>query len=398
MPVLSLRSLRPACFVLGAGLLAYAGCSSSGSTAVAVTHPTLLEVAPAQFLGAVPCAADGPGLKSYVATLYDTNQTADGGASGDEVESELAKETTESAFARLRGETPSDEFELPSSAPAPCTASVGFGNVVPGRRYEVLIEGYEQDVTEVQARALGSHLLVEKSSTTGPSLAAAFRAYCRRAIPVDSTVVIADQCDPFAYTGDLPPRSLRVPLGALLGTFSCGAEDEQLEELRVTLEIGSESYEQVVDCEPQAEVVFEDLPAGVAEVYIEGLSANGDSLAVAGATCDARLVDGARVTARCNRLSSSGTLRVDLAAALAQLGLSCSDKSVSNVQVLLGPTDTRSFPPPACLQSFETGVEAGPKVVTVQATPVGGQPSALNCHAEIEPGKLSLAECEPVTL
>lgn len=399
MPVPSLRPLRPACFVLGAALLAYAGCSSSGSTAVSVTHPTMIEVAPAQFLGTVPCAADGPGLKSYVATLFDTNETASGGAPSDDEGEGEAGAPVEDAFRRLRGDTPSDEFELPSSAPAPCTASVGFGYVVPGRRYEVLIEGYEQAVSEVEPRALGSHLLVAKSATGGAALSSTFRAYCRRAIPVDSTIVIADKCYGFAHAGGAtPPPSLTVPVGALLGSFSCGTEEGQLEELRVTLQVGSESYEQVVDCSADAEAVFEDLPHGVAQAYVAGLPADGVGTIVAGATCDARLVEGERVTARCNRLTSVGTLRVDLAAALAQLELSCSPTSVSNVEVLLGPTDTRSFPPPDCLQTFETGVDRGPKVVTVRVTPVSGAPSALNCHAEIEPGKLNLAVCDPVTL
>lgn len=396
MPVLSLRSLRPASFVLGAGLLAYAGCSSSGSTAVSVTHPTMLEVAPAQFLGSVPCVVDGPGLKSYVATLYDTNETANGGAPS-EIEAELAEQTTETAFARLRGEAPSDQFELPSSEPASCTASVGFGYVVPGRRYEVLIEGYEQAAEEVAARALGSHLLVAESDPTGPFLKSSFKAYCRRAIPVDSKIVIADDCEPFAHVGATPRPSLTVPLGALLGSFSCGAEEGQLEELRVSLQVGSETYEQVVACSADAAVVFEDLPSGVANLYVAGLSTGGEG-AAAGATCDARLVEGDRVTARCNRLSSIGTLRVDLAAALAEVDLTCATSSVSAVQVLLGPGDSRSFPPPDCLQPFETGVAAGDKVVTVQVTPVDGDPIALNCHAEIEPGKLNLAVCETVTL
>jgi hypothetical protein len=396
MLLTSLRSVRPACFVLGAGLLAYVGCSSSGSTAASVTHPTLLEVSPAQFLGTVPCAADGPGLKTYVATLYDTNETANGGAPG-EFESELAEETTETAFARLRGDEPSDQFELPSAAPTRCTASVGFGYVVPGRRYEVLIEGYEQDTTEVQPLALGSHLLVATAAPDGPTLKSSYRAYCRRATPVDSTNVVTDQCDPFQPSEDAPKPGLRVPLGSLLGGFTCGAEEDQLEELRVSVQVGSESYEQTVDCAPDAEVVFEDLPDGVASVYVAGLNATGEGATAAGATCDARLVDGATVTARCNRLSSLGTLRIDLASALAEVGLTCDKESVSAVQVLLGPGDSRSLPPPECLQPFESSIAAGDQVVVVLATPVNGDPLALNCHAEIEPGKLNLAVCDPVT-
>lgn len=396
MQLTRLLSLRPACFVLGAGLLAYAGCSSSGSTSSSVTHPTMLEVAPAQFLGAVPCAADGPGLKTYVATLYDTNEVANGGAPST-IEDELAEETTETAFARLRGDAPSDEFELPSSAPAQCTASVGFGYVVPGRRYEVLIEGYEQETAAVQARALGSHLLVATEDPAGPVLRSSFRAYCRRAIPVDSTIVVTDQCDPFELGTDAPKPSLRVPLGLLLGGFACGSEEGELAELRVRLTVGSESYEQVVDCADDAEALFEDLPDGVASVYVAGLAASGEGTTVAGATCDARLVQGARVTARCNRLSAVGTLRVDLVAALEQVGLTCSATSVSEVEVVLSPDDSRLVRPPECLQTFETSAAPGDASVTLLAKPVTGDPVTLRCDAEIEPGTLGLAVCEAVT-
>ena len=38
----------------------------------------MIEVAPDEFLGDVPCAKDGPGLKLYVATLFDIDRVADG--------------------------------------------------------------------------------------------------------------------------------------------------------------------------------------------------------------------------------------------------------------------------------------------------------------------------------
>lgn len=398
MPVKSLRSLRPACFVLGVGLIAYAGCSSSGGAAVAVTHPTMIEVAPAQFLGAVPCTVDEPGLKKYVATLYDTNETAEGGAPSDFQDKldELAGETTATALERLRGDAPSGQFELPSSAPAPCSASVGFGSVVPGRLYEVLIDGYETE--DIVPRALGSHLMVSGSRPDGPLVRPSFQAYCGRAIAVDSTVVVADHCDTFTPSLDAPAPSLRVPVGALLGSFACGTEAGQVEQLRVTLQVtDGESYEQLVDCSPTAEAVFEELPAAKrASVYVAGLEAGSDEPPLAGATCDALLVQGERVTARCNRLSSVGTLSVDVVAALAQLGLICSDTSVSTVQLQVLGSDAPpvTLSPPECLQSFEAGFPAGPAEVTLSATSPEKGTLALICHAEIAPGKLTLAECD----
>ena len=49
MLVRQLRSLRPASFLVGLGLLVYAGCSSGGAASTAVTHPTMIEIAPENF-------------------------------------------------------------------------------------------------------------------------------------------------------------------------------------------------------------------------------------------------------------------------------------------------------------------------------------------------------------
>src|SRR6478609_8243073 len=151
MLVRSLPLFRPTSFLVGAGLVAYAGCSTSSATTVAVTHQTMIEVSPDDFLGNVPCATEGPGLKRYVATLFDLNIV--GGASGAAGSSASAGTDSTSG-----GSAVAAPFQLPSSTPTPCVAAVGFGYVTPGRRYEVQIDGFDTD--DLRPRAVGSRQMM----------------------------------------------------------------------------------------------------------------------------------------------------------------------------------------------------------------------------------------------
>src|SRR5258705_12096754 len=104
----------------------------------------MIEVAPEDFLGQVPCVSDGSGLKRYVATLVDRDY-ADAGAGG-------------AAAYESANEGGADCFQSPSSLPTQCLAAVGFGFVVPGRHYEVYVDGYDTD--ELAPRATGSRQMV----------------------------------------------------------------------------------------------------------------------------------------------------------------------------------------------------------------------------------------------
>jgi hypothetical protein len=414
MLVSSLRSLRLAYLLAGAALLGYAGCSSGSAATVSVTHPTMIEVAPASFLGDVPCATSGSGLKAYVATLYDTNQVGEGGAGGEPafvdqppavggVSGDLAQELAEAdrlhqqdivdkAKKRLRGDVPSDHFELPSSKPSPCNASVGFGYVVPERRYEVLIEGYEEEPDALIPQALGSHQMVLTGDPTTRAVSK-WVAYCARAIPVDSTLVRADQCSPFFPLDSAAAPSLSVAVGQLLGSLSCGNGDGEVATFRVTATVGGATYEQTVDCSPDASVKLADLSQGSVSVYVAAFDASGSTTPLAGASCDATLLPAREVAARCNQLSALGTLRVDVNAVLAQQSLSCDPASVTSVEVTAGDVTT-SLPPPDCRQTYERAFPPGDQFVSLIATPVDGEPIVLTCSADVLPGKLTVADCE----
>jgi hypothetical protein len=377
------RSLRPAALLVGFGLLAYVGCSSSGATTTSVTHPTMVEVAPEDFLGDVPCS-DAPGLKRYVATLFDTNYVAEGGAGG------ASAEDTAAGGARP------DDFQLPSSLPTPCRAAVGFGLVVPGRHYRVEIDGYDTD--DLAPRALGSREMVSPAPTNvepaQPLATPRWIAHCDNAVAVGLTIVRADHCATFQPPQPDAPGSVRIALGRLLGGLSCGNEAGQVDHFSVRLSTGEELT--TVACTADAEAVFTaEVARSRVSATVSAFSADEDE-AFAGATCDAFTRPAASVNAECSQLSQVGTLRVDLKSALAQLKLGCNVDQISTVTVDV-PNDktSRSFAPPDCLQPFEHGFAAGDGVVTVTALTPSGKASSLTCGAKVQPGQLVLAECQP---
>jgi|GEM_PF-1120751 len=383
MPARQLRPLHPTS-LLALGLLVYAGCSSSSTPSVAVSHPTMIEVAPEDFLGSVPCS-EGPGLRRYVATLFDTNYVAQGGASGTDAESD----------AQVGGAGP--DFQLPSSPATPCLASVGFGLVVAGRHYDVKIDGYDTD--ELAPRAVGSRQMVSpvpsETQPVTPLATPRWTARCEDAIAVDSTIVRADHCTPFVAADDAALGSVRIPLGNLLDGLSCGDQPGQVDRFNVSLSTGGDApVVQDIACDSSAQALFTELPPRQrVSAYVTALSADGSD-AFAGATCDAFTLPEATVDAECVPLSRVGTLRVDLAGALELLGLQCDGEVIDRVTVNVPGEETeQSVVPPDCLQPFTHGFAPGAAVVTVTASKAGADKGSATCGATVTPGQLAIAEC-----
>jgi hypothetical protein len=334
-------------------------------------------------LGEVPCATEGPGLKRYVATLIDRDY-GDAGAGG------------AAAFAAANAGGDATGFEAPSSLPTPCFTAVGFGFVVPGRQYQVLIDGYDTD--QITPQVTGSPRMLATTTPEGeleaPLVKPRWHTECPRTSGVEATIVRASGCQPFkAETG---PSSVRIPLGKLLGKLSCGTEAGQVDSFNVTLTIGeTEQALTGIPCGSDAEAIFADVtPRTLATAYVSAFAADGSD-AFAGATCNAVAVVAAGVDANCSLLSTLGTLRVDLPSALEQLGVSCDSADVAAVSVKLpGEDQAQSVAPPACLHPFDHGFAAGPAIVTLSVTKAVGDVVSLSCHAEVAPGKLVVAECE----
>jgi hypothetical protein len=181
-----LLSSRPLLLALSGLLAALVGCSDeSGTVEATVTHPTLIEVSPLDFLGGIPCVTgDEPGLKRYVASAYDVTEGAGGAASDSEdapppVDDLASEEEAEPQHDDV-GELPRNGFKLPSSGPTSCGASVGFGLVVPGRRYRIRVDGYT--TTDLTPRASGSRYMDSAGSVVEPT----YRADCPARMPGSS--------------------------------------------------------------------------------------------------------------------------------------------------------------------------------------------------------------------
>lgn len=382
-----LRAPRPTSFWVGAGLFVLLGCSSSGTTSTAVTHPTMIEVTPESFLGGVPCSPDGPGLKRYVATLFDANRVGLVGTGGT---ASIGPDDN------AGGSDDQPHFQLPSSTPTQCRASVGFGNVVSGRYYDVEIDGY--DTNDVQPRALGSRYMVARDGRA--PVTPRWRAKCKSTLAVDLTIVGAYDCETFEVDPSAA-GSVTIPLGALLGALRCGQEPGEVDHFEVSLSVpdGDEPEARTVPCTADARAVYEGLaPNQSLSAQVTAFSADGTS-PLAGAGCSVGTRADANVAATCGALNQTGTLRVDLAMALAELDLSCSSPELNRLEIRIpGVEQPQTITPAGCIQPFDRGFAAGSAALTVSV--LGGtsgmleELGSLTCHGEVTPGQLSSAECE----
>ena len=386
-------SLRLAGLCFAAGLVGYAGCSSSGDSSIPVTHPTMIRVEPEDFLGDVPCDLRGPGLKRYVATIVDRNY-GEGGAPGS---GELGE------GGALAPEGGADGFRAPSSLPTPCTTGTGFGFVVPGRHYEVFLDGYDSDA--IAPRAPGAPEMVPTDVETDAAhtlvLKPRWRAKCVRAVAVDSTLVRADECRPFQLEDADASGELRVPLSALLGGLSCGTGEGEVDHFEVTPTTagGVAGTTRTVPCSDSAAALLSGAAGERLSVYVGAFSAGSTegglpSKVVAGAQCQGVVRAGASSDATCAVLSQLGTVQVDVAAALRQLGGKCNATDIETV-IVEGNGEVRRLPPPDCSQPVSFGFPPGPATLKLTATFVAAPASrTLTCTAEVLPGQIISAQCE----
>jgi hypothetical protein len=375
-------------------LIALSACSSSGTTPIPVTHPTMISVEPEDFIGPVPCDPHGPGLKRYVATIVDQNYS-EGGAAGSEEQAEGGAPEAAQGF---RG---------PSSLPTPCTTGTGFGFVVPGRHYDVLIDGYDTDA--LAPRALGSAEMVATDVDTDPVhtpvLTPLWRAQCTGAVAVDSTVVRATGCTTFQVAGDTASGDLRLDLGSLLGSLSCGTEAGMVDHFEVSEPDGAPDAPVVTaPCSADAQVEVTGAAGKRLSLLVSAVGRLSDTdetqQVLAGASCTGVVRGGASTAASCAALSTFTTLQLDLNAALALLGGTCSADELTNVVVT--PIDNGSPPrtlsPADCLQPISFGFGPGTlPTVKVEAnflTPHTA--TALNCYADPSPGQVVTAVCDPL--
>lgn len=388
--------------LLGAAWLGPLACSSDPTTSPGVTHPTMIEVSPEDFLGDLPCGEQPGEVRRYVATLFDVTEQL-GGAGGEgnggpaEIDSQGGAPTGAPVVAspgKCGG------FPLPSSRPVSCLAGVGFGYVVSGRHYCAEIDAYDSD--QVEPRGSGSRQMVAgNSADSAPPASDArkvepvWQTICRQATAATATIVPTRDCDLLSPQPDVAaPAELRVDTAKLLGDLTCGTEPGQVERLEVALELDDYAGERQREVACGDALAFEALPPGrLLSLYVSAFEAE-STQAFAGSECHALAKPGVSVNATCSSLSQLGTLRVDLPAALEALGLECDASSVSNVRVSAGGEE-QNLRPPDCLQPFDHGFAAGEGSVTVTVTPESGEPQSLICRNVVEPGRVVMADCSP---
>jgi hypothetical protein len=351
----------------------------------------MIAVAPEDFLGNVPCAKNGSGLKRYVATLFDANRIANSGGG-------VGGESSDDQAPSAGGEAPA-EFQLPSSVPSPCLTGVGFGYVAFGRYYRVEIDGYDRD--DITPRASGSRQMTSLAEPV-TLLTPRWRASCEPTLSLESTIVRPASCTPFAPEDAGAGSGLRVDLAGLLGKLACGTKPGEVDHFVVNVEAGKTLVEpKTIACSADAAATYDGIPARQnVSVYVTAVSAEATT-AFAGATCNVLTVPDATVDASCALLNSVGTVRVDLPASLGLLSLRCNASDLDRVDVdVLSDKFEQSFPPPDCLQPFDHGFPAG-QAALVTVTALGSQDSETNvelgsvkCHADVAPGKLVVAQCE----
>lgn len=143
------------------GLLAFgAGCSGDSSTVTVEPHPTIIELSPRDFLGALRCGTGASDLQRYVATLTDVTRMRTE-ASGD-------------------GGAPALDFDLPSSLPIRCEQGVAFGLVVTGHFYTAQVDGYDR--SDLEPLASGAPVMVDP---TGKPVAPRWTTTCGTPCPPD---------------------------------------------------------------------------------------------------------------------------------------------------------------------------------------------------------------------
>jgi hypothetical protein len=367
-------SARPVCAILGC--LA-AACSSEADIEPSIQHPTLIEVAPEDFLGALPCSGDPGAVRSYVATLTDVTPLDDAG--------------TERNFA------------LPSSSPQACTRGVGFSFVTSGRKYEAAIDAYDRD--DVQPLGPGLRDMVEIG--TGQRVAPRWSSACTTPVTaVFARTRRARGCSPLADLAPSGDTAVRLNLESALEGLECGGEAGQIAGYTVRLEYENPELSGSTRQAPCGEeIVFAGLePNEPVSLFVS--ASEQDALEPSwGTGCIATTVEHVAVAARCEPLTSEGAIEVDIPAVLADLGRSCAELSEVRVNVLTPAEQTLEVAPPACehpLEITEIDVgELGPDrqvVVVVEVFGADGQCAArTSCPARVVPGQRVAATCQPAT-
>lgn len=327
--------------------------------------PTLVAVAPDDFLGEIPCAPAAGGMQTYVATLSEVSGDLDGAG----------------------------EFTLPSSEPLGCTRTVAFGFVVPGLAYVADVDGYDR--ADLRPLAPGSRVLL---GPDGQPVAPRWTTSCGRGaerteatLSLPNRTVRVTRCEPLATEGGAQTTGLVIPLAALA---PCGAEP-RFARFAVARRGGAARE---AACGERIEWL--DVVADRPEFFDVLAFAAGAVAPSAGTTCAGVPRDGALVEATCDPLASDGALSIDMGRLVAEAGQSCGVGGFTSASATVTTSAGRRSigPVTACgrLEARELPPGVAAAVVVVERG--DGATATTTCDALIAPGAVATAECAPLRL
>jgi hypothetical protein len=395
------------------------GCSESTVPPAGVYHPTLISIAPAAFLGSVPCVAAKGAMRAYVGTMFNLEYLADGSlvttddvAQGDALVGGMATADGGAVSCSADadpGTTPRAivGFELPSTGPVDCQQSVSIGRVVPGHRYRAEIQGYDR--ADLVALAPGVPILVDPA--TGERVEPLWKFSCGDDCPENAVSYDARSIGNCKLVEDHSavssgnPASVVVTTDAFAGTTSCGSESGKLDHFVVSYDELGQSTSQTATCGGQIEL--DGVPVrGTLTMDVFAFEA-GNPEARWGTTCTAAPVAGLVVPAACAPLQEQGSLVLKPADVLAALGSDCgaledlpAELKLELVEAAGAELPSEQQPEPrylgaeTCAQGVRySSLERG--AATVRATLSSG-PSELGhalCTATITPAHTAVAHC-----
>ena len=351
--------MRPSWTLALAALAALGvGCTSDATTLSAVPTPTSLTLAPSEFLGAVPCGAEPGAMRSYVATIVDIT-------------------------------TPDAPFTLPSSPPAPCSASVSFRYVVPGHTYRAEIDGYEaaaDDLTPFGGRFSGARAMLSGGLSATPRWTGGCADdAATAAVAVLNEGVLVTGCHPLvAHT--VSDTAIAVEFAPLLGQLGCS----DVASLDVLADGQGPSATNLA-CSLGRIRFADTIVAGRHYAFKVTAKSASDTLTHWGANCTADAVEGLEIAATCDALRSTGEVRFDAAPLLDAAQIPC-----AGAYVTATVSGVSSVPTP-CQKPLTMGpLPRGPLSATLTVTTPGAPSNTLleaTCTADVNPGETVGANC-----
>lgn len=322
---------------LGAVAIVASGCAADEELPDLFAVNTAVSVTPGQFLLGVPCTPGAGAMQSYVAVVTDRGPVDEDG-------------NTPVGYG----------FELPASAPTPCTQTVAFRRVVVGHRYEARVHGYALPASALVPTTVGADgcltETIEDSAGTDPDIIKLVPApgstyLCTTGADGQSFEPVQPSwqrsCGTQGYGSAVARPSVELPItgcvsegengnvgvgetsivvdptSALSGGLSClpdAPEDPGYEADHVPTANEIDAFD-VLPVDPGLpETVGVDCGATAAYTEVEpGTSyafrveaGNADFPARWATNCTATAFEGVTVTTSCDSLTDRGTLRLDL--------------------------------------------------------------------------------------